>query len=1718
MKRLIQRRLIIPRGDTGTFSVPVLSTLNTGDVAIFTIFDDMLKRKVFEKKIENINDTIDVRFEHEDTVNLPVGKFYWDIKFYKNPVFIDDELVDGEKVDSYYAAFTLPVCEIRQTGDKLITADGSPTTTLNPETIHYVNAAISDIQEDRNAVEAATAGITEAAEAANTSAMNAAAAKEDAIAAANQSAANRDEARGYASNAYSSSLNAQESANRILNLNAAAVTLASNSNATASYNSQTGVLTIGVPRGRSIQSVVLNQDYTLTLTYDSGLSDTIGPIRGEKGEDYILTAQDKADIAALVNFPVTSVANKTGNVILNGNDVEYSVVASYDNNTIGKVLQLTQENIFSLQQDVDGLGGDNIHLDSTDVESATIKDAVDAIPVESGSAAGAVQTKSFEVNGSIMTQIASGQGSFASGYNSISSNIGTHTEGAFTLANTVCAHAEGMMTASIWTATHTEGAYTMASGRQAHAEGYGYVYSGRFTGEENTTIYSVSDLNLDFIHVGNIVMTFPNDKIGIIRSIDRINNTITLHQSFGKELNNAEVHIFTTYAYAERSHCEGSGTITLGSAAHAEGAGSIAKTYNSHAEGSEGAALGNVSHAEGTYTVAAGHYSHTENNHTFALGRNAHAENNGESLSLKISGEENATTYTYSGSGDPDVGDYIRAYENYAKITSVDTTNKQFTVNNTLVHYFNQEGVWVYKSGAFGDNSHVEGKGTTAMGETQHVQGKYNILDNNNTYEERPAGSLTLGADTQAETTLTASKLGEVINYDTIIAPRETDLTAASQAYAIGDVFMVNGKLCVATAAITLGGTINIGTNCEYTSVAAKFVKNTDIASANNYGVVKVKPGGGTNIDSTDKTIILHPASLSYIKAANATYMPITPIHQHESTFYGLAKAAGDTTQSQSNNTVGNYTESAKDAIKNMLDVKEPCVTPITTESAVIASIDDGADNVAMESVIATIEPVQNLNGYSSPWPAGGGVNKWDEEWESGIWNTQGVKEAQVNCIRSKNYIPVTSENTYYIYFDNTIYISGLVVRELDDNYNFIKTDVCTIPTNLTVGNTTKYIVFCSFGVDNITTYNNDIAINYPSTKTTYSPYANVCNISGWTGSNVYHANENLFDVNVTTSTPSNTTNSNTAKRIFTPNTRINGAASTNYYSTSSFTSCSISNNVVTINVKNGYGVGFAFKAKPNTQYYFSCNADSEYGRVGFASYASDGTFTSIHQGMYISSLPYTVTTPNDIDILLVVLSVSSGNYDIDTSFSNIQLYEGLPSTIAVDWTTTAGTVYKGYIDVAKGQLVATYGALILTGTENDITWAKYSTNSIYARGNSNLMIGCDTSYYDKIFGYCNVDATNSSEILAHIVRPSESSRSIQFNNIKEFWGFEDNEPERMPVFLQKLNQDGTPFTVIYRLVEPIIYNLTPIQIKSFLGKNNLWANTGNISITYSADTKLYIEKQGYIKDVQLNGSSIITNSIANVPMASYNSPGVVTVGSGLFINGANKIITDVASASIIKTGTDAFRPISTVRLPEAVFYGLTKAAGVDMASSNNAVGTYTDAAKVAIQKMLGVYEAPWELIREDTFTNAEEADHTVQLDSQGNSFELTDVIVLFETPTQETYAAKGGYGQIHFYYDANNAYRSESGAWTQEINGSAHGIMALYEQKDGLLFLSFTSNTTSSNRTQINYRYGAGFGNSGTQTLIMPDTYPRNIIKIVIPKVTGTGHYKIYGKRKWTT
>lgn len=147
MIRLIQRRLIIPRGDTGSFSIPVLKQPNAGDIAVFTIFDCSTRTRMFQKQVAVEGDTISIAFTHTDTVNLKPGKYFWDIKFYTDPVFVEDELVDGVEVDSYYAAYSLPDCEIRETADNYLVAPDGPDSYLTPEQLDIVTEAIAALQD-----------------------------------------------------------------------------------------------------------------------------------------------------------------------------------------------------------------------------------------------------------------------------------------------------------------------------------------------------------------------------------------------------------------------------------------------------------------------------------------------------------------------------------------------------------------------------------------------------------------------------------------------------------------------------------------------------------------------------------------------------------------------------------------------------------------------------------------------------------------------------------------------------------------------------------------------------------------------------------------------------------------------------------------------------------------------------------------------------------------------------------------------------------------------------------------------------------------------------------------------------------------------------------------------------------------------------------------------------------------------------------------------------------------------------------------------------------------------------------------------------------------------------------------------------------------------------------------------------------------------------------
>lgn len=156
-------------------------------------------------------------------------------------------------------------------------------------------------------------------------------------------------------------------------------------------------------------------------------------------------------------------------------------------------------------------------------------------------------------------------------------------------------------------------------------------------------------------------------------------------------------------------------------------------------------------------------------------------------------------------------------------------------------------------------------------------------------------------------------------------------------------------------------------------------------------------------------------------------------------------------------------------------------------------------------SVVTDIEPKQSGSGTPSPSnirPITGwtecevdvsGVNVWDEEWETGVYDARGSKANNSNRIRSKNKITVKANTTYTI-----VKPIGYVfaVCEYDATQTFIKRVFTTASQKAsssyqyTTNTNTAYLAF--YVGDNtlpISVYGNDISINYPSTDTTYHAY-----------------------------------------------------------------------------------------------------------------------------------------------------------------------------------------------------------------------------------------------------------------------------------------------------------------------------------------------------------------------------------------------------------------------------------------------------------------------------------------------------------------------------------------------------------------------------------------------------------------------------------------------------
>ena len=156
------------------------------------------------------------------------------------------------------------------------------------------------------------------------------------------------------------------------------------------------------------------------------------------------------------------------------------------------------------------------------------------------------------------------------------------------------------------------------------------------------------------------------------------------------------------------------------------------------------------------------------------------------------------------------------------------------------------------------------------------------------------------------------------------------------------------------------GGAVN-DVQINGTSIVNGGVANIPFGDNSNQGVIRGRTDRGISfVNGWAQTV---PAASNVIKSSDNSYLPVVPSHQHESAFYGLAKAAGDTTQSASSNPVGAYTEEAKAAIQTMLGVNNQMelikVVELDSDAqSVVIDTDDSSESFNLGSFAVLIKSV----------------------------------------------------------------------------------------------------------------------------------------------------------------------------------------------------------------------------------------------------------------------------------------------------------------------------------------------------------------------------------------------------------------------------------------------------------------------------------------------------------------------------------------------------------------------------------------------------------------------------------------------------------------------------------------------------------------------------------------------------------------------------------------
>lgn len=196
--------------------------------------------------------------------------------------------------------------------------------------------------------------------------------------------------------------------------------------------------------------------------------------------------------------------------------------------------------------------------------------------------------------------------------------------------------------------------------------------------------------------------------------------------------------------------------------------------------------------------------------------------------------------------------------------------------------------------------------------------------------------------------------------------------------------------------------------------------------------------------------------------------------------------------------------------------------------------------------------------------------------------------------------------------------------------------------------------------------------------------------------------------------------------------------------------------------------------------------------------------------------IPSGITLNNYVYYPMLRLSGDSDTYEP---------YNGNTYNISL---ASAGTVYGGTLDVTTGVLTVDRVSLVIDGSEQ------------YWFGVNNCPTIYNVVYTDTTFKGVN----STTDIINNLGYVPTAYNYAQMETNRPSVCIRANENAQWRVYIctsettldgLKRSLEANPLQIVYPLATPYEIQLTPQEIKTLIGNNNIWADAGDVTVTYPA-------------------------------------------------------------------------------------------------------------------------------------------------------------------------------------------------------------------------------------------------------------------------------------------